>query len=71
VATARTPSQPIVEILTNESILAGLKGGPDESVIIAKIATTLARFDTRPEALIVLQQEAVSYRILEAMIEKR
>ena len=49
-ATARTPSQPIVEILTNESILAALKGGPDESVIIAKIATTLARFDTRPEA---------------------
>lgn len=70
VATARTPG-PIVEILTNESILGMLKGGLDESAILTQIATTSARFDTRPEALVVLKQEGVSARILEAMIAKR
>jgi hypothetical protein len=71
VATAQAPSPPIAEILTNESILAMLKGGFDESAILAQIAATSARFDTRPDALVALKQEGVSDRILEAMIDKR
>jgi hypothetical protein len=71
VVTAHIPAQPLVEILTNESILAMSKGGLDESAILTKIATTSANFDTRPEALVALKQQGVSDRILEAMIGKR
>src|SRR5262249_5731599 len=74
VATAPTsgepPSQSITEILTNDSILSMVKVGLDETLILAKIAATPARFDTQTEALIALKQAGVSDRILAAMVGK-
>jgi hypothetical protein len=59
------------EILTNESILSMVKAGLDESVILAKITATPARFDTRTEALIELKRAGVSDRVLTAMVGKK
>ena len=59
------------EVLTNESILTMVKAGLDESVILAKITTTAARFDTRTDALIELKRAGVTDRVLAAMVEKR
>jgi len=59
------------EILTNESILTMVKASLDETVILVKIATTPARFDTRTETLIELKRTGVADSILSAMLEKR
>ena len=59
------------EVLTNESILAMVKAGLDEAVILEKITATLARFDTRTDALIELKKVGVPDRVLAAMVGKR
>jgi hypothetical protein len=61
---------PVDEVLTNESILT-MVAGLDESVILAKITTTAARFDTRTDALIDLKRAGVPDRVLAAMVGKR
>jgi hypothetical protein len=82
VVAAATPSPPPAplspapipidaEILTNEFILSMVRAGLDESVILAKITATPARFDTRTEALIELKRAGVPDRVLAAMVGKR
>jgi hypothetical protein len=48
-----------------------VRAGLDESVILAKITATPARFDTRTEALIELKRAGVPDRVLAAMVGKR
>jgi hypothetical protein len=69
VPTALAPD--VDEILTNSSIVSLVQAGLDETVILAKIVASPARFDTRTEALIELKRAGVSDRILAAMIGKR
>jgi hypothetical protein len=62
---------PMPEVLTNKSILTMLTAGLEERVILAKIAATPARFDTRTDSLIELKRAGVPDRLLAAMIGKR
>ncbi len=71
VAPGVPPSSTESEVLTNESILSMVKAGLDETVILAKITATPARFDTRTDALIELKRAGVPDRVLAAMVEKR
>jgi hypothetical protein len=57
------------ETLTNESIVAMTKAGLSESVVIAKVQSSMARkFDLSTNGLIALKQAGVSDRVIEAMI---
>lgn len=56
------------EVLTNESVVAMVKGGLAESIVLAKIRTSPSRFDVRTEALVALKRSGVSDRIIEAMV---
>jgi hypothetical protein len=70
-ATPPIASTSVPEVLTNESVVDMVNAGLDESVILAKIAATPARFDTRTDALIELKRAAVPDRVLAAMVGKR
>lgn len=70
-ATPPITSTSVPEVLTNESVVDMVKAGLDESVILAKITATPARFDTRTDALIELKRAGVPDRILAAMVGKK
>ena len=56
------------EVLTNETIVAMVKGGFSDTVILAKIRTSQTKFDTSTDALMKLKAEKVPDKVIEAMI---
>ncbi len=57
------------ELLTNESVIALIKAGLSESVIVAKISSsTSKKFDLSTAGLIALKQAGASDRVIEAML---
>ena len=58
------------EIVTNESVLAMVKAGLADAVIVAKIQSSQTRFDLSTDTLIALKRAGVSDRVLEAMTSR-
>jgi hypothetical protein len=56
------------ETLTNESIVAMLKGGLSEAVVLARIRSSPANFDTSTNSLLALKKAGVSDKVIEAMV---
>jgi hypothetical protein len=56
------------ETLTNESIVAMLKGGLSEAVVLARIRSSPANFDTNTNSLLALKKAGVSDKVIEAMV---
>ena len=59
------------DVLSNESVLAMVKAGLSESIIVAKIQSTAApsrRFDLSSTGLIALKKGGASDRVIEAML---
>ncbi len=57
------------EVLTNESVLAMVKTGVAEKVIIGKIKASQNQFDLSPQALLRLEDAGVGRAVLRAMAE--
>jgi hypothetical protein len=64
------PATPAVaqETLTNESIVSMVKGGLSEAVVLARVRSGPANFDTSTNALLNLKRAGVSDKIIEAMV---
>jgi hypothetical protein len=56
-------------ILTNKEVIELVKAGLSEDIIIAKINSSKANFDTSSEALIELKNSAISDKILLVILE--
>jgi len=56
------------ETLTNESIISMVKGGLSEAVVLARVRSGPANFDTSTNALLNLKKAGVSDKIIEAMV---
>jgi hypothetical protein len=56
------------DTLTNQSVVALVKAGVAESVIIARIQSGAATFDTDADALSALRAAGVPERIIQAMV---
>jgi hypothetical protein len=56
------------ETLTNESIVSMVKGGLSEAVVLARIRSGPASFDTSTTSLVALKKAGVSDKIIEAMV---
>ncbi|MBI1735186.1 MAG: hypothetical protein HYR51_08435 [Candidatus Rokubacteria bacterium] len=57
------------ELLTNESVIAMIKAGLSESVVVAKVQSSASRkFDLTTTGLIALKQAGVSDRVIETMM---
>lgn len=56
------------EVLTNESVLAMVRAGLTDDVIVAKIRSTATNFDLTHDQLIRLKHQGVPDRVLEAML---
>jgi len=56
------------EVLTNDAVVAMKKAGLSESVILAKIRGSKAKFDTSTQALVGLKQAGLSDAVIEAMV---
>lgn len=57
------------KLLTNGDIIALVRAGLSEEVIISTIQRSQQEFDLTPEALIALKKSGVSNRVIEAMTE--
>lgn len=62
-------SQDTKAVLTNSDVVQMVKAGLSSELIIAKIKTSTARFDTSPSVLADLKQDGVSESILVAMVQ--
>ena len=62
---ARTTS----EVLTNEKVLAMVRGGLEPSIIVNKINASRTSFNTETDELIRLQQARVPVDVINAMVE--
>jgi hypothetical protein len=56
------------ETLTNDSIISMVKGGLSEAVVLARVRSGPANFDTSTNALLALKKAGVSDKIIEAMV---
>ena len=56
------------EVLTNDSVLALKKAGLSDSLILAKVRSSPAKFDTSTKGLIALKSAGLSDQIIEAMV---
>jgi hypothetical protein len=56
------------ETLTNDSIISMVKGGLSEAVVLARVRSGPASFDTSTNALLALKKAGVSDKIIEAMV---
>jgi hypothetical protein len=56
------------EVLSNDAVIAMKKAGLSEGVILAKIRSSQAKFDTSTQALVSLKQAGVSDAVIEAMV---
>ncbi|MGA8028614.1 MAG: hypothetical protein WB992_15835 [Bryobacteraceae bacterium] len=55
--------------LRNEDVIKMTKAGLDESIIIAKIKSSLCQFETSPDTLIQLKQSGIPAAVLRAMTD--
>jgi len=58
------------EVLTNATILDLVKAGLTEELIVAKIRSTPANFDTTAQSLIELKKEGVPQKVIAEMLHK-
>jgi hypothetical protein len=56
------------EVLTNDSVIQMVKAGLPETVVIAKIKSTVTKFDLKTDSLVNLKKAGVSDKVLEAMV---
>lgn len=56
------------EVLSNDSVIAMKKAGLSDAVILAKIRSSQAKFDTSTQALVALKQAGVPDAVIEAMV---
>jgi hypothetical protein len=56
------------ETLTNESIVSMVKAGLSEAVVLARIRSGPASFDTSTNSLVALKRAGVSDKVIEAMV---
>jgi len=61
------PIQPAGKPLTNDAIIALVKAGLSDAVIVSVIQKSPTRFDLGPEALIKLRETGISNTVIEAM----
>jgi hypothetical protein len=57
--------------LTNADVIAMIKAGLPENTIILSIQHAASTFDTAPQSLILLKQQGVSPKLLDAMLHKQ
>lgn len=62
------PTAMAQEVLNNESILSMVKGGLSEAVVLARIRSSPANFDTSTNSLLALKKAGVSDKVIEAMV---
>jgi S1-C subfamily serine protease len=58
-------------VLTNQDVIALTKAGLEKSIIIAKISTSVTKFDVSVDALIRLKQDGVADEVVTAMISPK
>jgi len=56
------------EVLTNDSVTSMVKGGLSEAVVLARIRSSPANFDTSTTSLLALKKAGVSDKVIEAMV---
>ena len=56
------------EVLTNDSVVSMVKGGLSEGVVLARIRSSPANFDTSTNSLLALKKAGVSDKVIEAMV---
>jgi hypothetical protein len=56
------------EVLTNDAVIAMVKAGLSESLVVTKIVATTTNFDLRADTLAGLKAAGVPERIIEAMV---
>jgi hypothetical protein len=56
------------EVLSNDSVIAMKKAGLSDAVILAKIRSSQAKFDTSTQALVALKQAGLPDAVIEAMV---
>jgi len=56
------------EVLTNDSVISMVKGGLGEAVVLARIRSSPANFDTSTNSLLALKKAGVSDKVIEAMV---
>ena len=62
------PTAMAQEVLNIESILSMVKGGLSEAVVLARIRSSPANFDTSTNSLLALKKAGVSDKVIEAMV---
>ena len=63
------PNGLAAEVLTNDAVVAMVKAGLGEAIILEKIKTSQAQFDLSAQGLVRLKQSGVSEAIIKAMME--
>jgi hypothetical protein len=63
-----TSSAVAQEVLTNDSVISMVKGGLGEAVVLARIRSSPANFDTSTNSLLALKKAGVSDKVIEAMV---
>jgi len=59
---------PAQEVLTNESVISMVRAGLSETIILAKVKSSAAKFDVRTDSLVALKRAGVTDRVIEAMV---
>ena len=57
------------EVLTNDSVIAMVRAGLEDSLVVAKIESTKGKFDLSTEGLVSLKQAGVSAKVIETMMK--
>ena len=65
---AGVPPAVAQEVLTNDSVISMVKGGLGEAVVLARIRSSPANFDTTTNSLLALKKAGVSDKVIEAMV---
>jgi hypothetical protein len=63
-----TPTAVAQEVLSNDSVISMVKGGLSEAVVLARIRSSPANFDTSTNSLLALKKAGVSDKVIEAMV---
>lgn len=63
-----TPATVAQEVLSNDSVISMVKGGLSEAVVLARIRSSPANFDTSTNSLLALKKAGVSDKVIEAMV---
>jgi hypothetical protein len=57
------------EVLTNDGVVALVKAGLSEELIVAKVRVTEANYDLSPDGILKLKSDGVSEAVIKAMLE--